>query len=459
MDREERQRREVAKAALGKVSARDLTESMKMIRKYTTPYRELLARSELSGHLREMIVGLTSGLERKSVEPIAVMHGLNRRTLEHFIGGSRWDWDPLMDQLRCEVTQEIGTEDASLVIDGSATPKKGKATVGVARQWCGRLGKQDNCVVGVYAAYVGKDGSAALVAADLFLPKDWAEDMERRAEVYVPPQVTYRTQPEIGVEIVRQMASKLPFTWVLADDEFGRTREFRDTARRLSKSYVVDVPKDTVVRRVRKNTNDRLERKKWQIQKLRRTIPVASWEYFRVRDGEKGPIEVRATMLPVATDRDDRTTVMETFVIIETLDGSERWYCLAHAAPGTPLSEFVRHAGLRHRVEETFEEAKGEVGLDHFETRTWQGWHHHMTLCLMAHWFLLREKRRLGKKSARPYDQHDPPGDWTAVLPAHSGTILQDLELSPRSERGVSTGALPRPRACCTTTAHSAIAS
>jgi len=459
MDAEERKRRDAAKVALGAVSKRDLAESMRMIRKYATPYCELLARTELSQHLREMVVGLTSDLERKSVEPIAVMHGVQRRSLEHFVGGSRWEWDPLMDQLRREVTQEIGVEDGSLVIDGSAVPKKGVATVGVARQWCGRLGKQDNCVVGVYAAYVGKDDSTALVAADLFLPKEWAEDMERRAEVYVPLEVTYRTQPAIGTAIVEQMAAELPFAWVLADDEFGRTRAFRDKVRALSKSYVVDVPKDSIVRRVRQGTTDTLERRQWEVQDLRRRIPVRDWSYFHIRDGEKGPIEARATMLPIATGRDDKTLVKETLVIIETLDGSERWYCLAHGPPGTTLSEFVRRAKLRHRVEETFEECKGEVGLDHFETRTWQGWHHHMLLCLIAFWFLLREKRRLGKKSARPHDQHDPRGDRTALLPAHSRAFRQSPELPPRSQRGVSAVALPGERTCCAATPNSSIAS
>jgi SRSO17 transposase len=248
--------------------------------------------------------------------------------------------------------------------------------------------------------------------------------MERRAGVYVPPDVTYRTQPEIAVDIVRKMAlTILPFTWVLADDEFGRTRAFRDVVKECQKSYILDVPKDTVIRRIRKNTTDTLERKKWQVQDLRRQIPVKSWEYFHVRDGEKNPIEVRATMLPVATERDNKSWVNETLVIIETLDGSERWYCLAHAPEGTPLSEFVRRAGLRHRVEETFEEIKGEVGLDHFETRTWQGWNHHMTLCFVALWFLLREKRRLGKKSTGSHDQHDSSGYRTTVLSGHPQTL------------------------------------
>jgi SRSO17 transposase len=366
---------------------------------YLSPYQQVIGRAELRSHLLTMIAGLTSDLERKSVEPIAVINGLPRYVLQHFVGGSRWAWEPLQDRLRWEVAEEIGVPDGTMVFDGSATPKKGTATVGVARQWCGHLGKQDNCVVGVYAAYVGRDDAAALVAAELFLPREWAQNRKRRADVEIPPEVTYQSQPKIARDMLALLAPKLPFQWVLGDDEFGRTRAFRDDIRALSKNYIVDVPKNTMVRRVRRGTSGTLERRRWEVEKLRRQIPVADWSHFHVRNGEKGPIEVRATMLPVATERSGEPWVHETLVIIETLDGSDRWYCLAHAPPGTPLAELVHRAGLRHRIEETFQEAKGEVGLDHFETRTWQGWHHHMTLCLIAHWFLLREKRRLGKKA------------------------------------------------------------
>ena len=390
-----------ASAAIAEIDAEDLKHSMRMVRRYAEPYRRLMARREMSSHLVEMVTGLTSDLERKSVEPIATLHGLPRHVLHHFVGGSHWEWNPLMELLRTEVSREIGIDDGTLVIDGSATPKKGEATVGVGRQWCGTRGKQDNCVVGVYAAYVGRDDATALVEARLFLPREWTDDPIRRAEVSIPPETKYQTQPQIARSILHDLAGKLPFKWVLGDDEFGRTQAFRDEARNLGLNYVLDVPRDTVVRRFRRGDHA-LSRRHWQVQDLRRRVPVADWSYFRVRDGEKGPIEVRATRLDVATQREGRLWVPETLVIIETLDGADRWYCLAHATGGASLEELVRRAGLRHRIEETFGEAKGEVGLDHFETRTWQGWHHHMTLCIMSHWFLLREKRRLGKKSNDP---------------------------------------------------------
>jgi SRSO17 transposase len=310
-------------------------------------------------------------------------------------------------------------------------------------------------VVGVYGAYVGRDDAAALVGAELFLPREWVQDRERRKQVEVPAEVSYRSQPTIARQMLQRLAPQLPFRWVLGDDEFGRTQAFRDDIRALSKGYVLDVPRNTMVRRVRKGTTGRLERKQWKVEHLRRQIPVADWSHFHVRDGEKGPIEVRATMLPVATRRVGKPWVHETLVIIETLDGAERWYCLAYSPVDVPLSTYVRQAGLRHRIEETFEEAKGEVGLDHFETRTWQGWNHHMALCQLALWFLLREKRRLGKKSTRPDHQHDPPRDRAAPVPRHSRAMRPHPELPPQTKRGDAPGPLSVTRPARTSQARS----
>ncbi len=241
----------LAKAAhLDEVTPADLMETMGRVRGYARPYQEALVRSEQGKHLLEMVEGFTSDLERKSVEPIAVMHGVPRRPLQRFVGENGWSETPLLEQLWSEVSAEIGLPDAALVIDGSGTPKKGTETVGAGRQWCGRLGKTDNCVVGVYGAFVGKNELAALVAAELFLPEAWTKDKARREAAYIPTEVVYRTQPEIGVGIVTDLAAKLPFEWVLADDEFGRVKSFRDTVAALNKSYVVDVPENTVVRRV-----------------------------------------------------------------------------------------------------------------------------------------------------------------------------------------------------------------
>ena len=188
----------------GRVSEADLSASMRRTDSYCNPYQDLLTRREQRENLSQMIGGLVSALERKSVEPIAVMHGVERRNLQHFVGTSQWDDDPLRHRQRWEVAQEIGVADGSLVLDGSGTIKKGTETVAVARQWCGRQGKVDNCVVGIYAAYVGKGNLASIVDSQICLPREWADDPDRRAKVYVPPDIEYRSQTEIALEMNAQ---------------------------------------------------------------------------------------------------------------------------------------------------------------------------------------------------------------------------------------------------------------
>ncbi len=386
-------REDQGEATVGTVSEADLIASMGRIRHYCEPYRDLLVRVEQGDRLVQMIEGLTSGLERKSVEPIAVMHGIERRNLQQFVGTSQWEHDPLREQQRREMAREIGSPDAALVLDGSATPKKGKATVGVARQWCGRHGKVDSCVVGVYAVYVGAGELASIAESQIYLPPAWADDRERRAKVYVPEEVEYRSQPKMALEMTRTLATELPFEWVLGDDEFGRSREVRDGVWALGKSYVFDVPCDTRVRLVG-------HKKLWRVDAMAKSRPIRKWKWLHVRDGEKGPCEVVALALPVMTTRDGAEAVAETLVVIEEPWDGRVSYCLARSRSPASLGQLVRRASQRHRIEEVFEEAKGEVGLDHFEVRAWHGWHHHMTLCQLAHWFLVREKRRLGKEAA-----------------------------------------------------------
>jgi SRSO17 transposase len=433
------------------VTAEDVRASMKMVRAYVRPYQELLGRREQGEHFETMVAGMTSGLERKSVEPIAVMHGVPRQSLQRFVGEDGWGHEPLVERLRAEVAAEIGGNEGSVIVDGSSTPKKGEATVGIARQWCGRLGKVDNCVVGVYATYVGKEDLAALVGAELYLPKEWAEDEERREKAYIPKDVDYQSQQQIAGGLIHELAGKLPFEWVLGDDEFGRARHFRDSIAELGKAYVLDVPENTVVRRV--GARGPMTKKKWTVKELARRRPVSEWAYFKVRDAKKGPKEVRALRVHVATSRKRNQWVQEQLLVIETLDGSERWYCLARPTREVEFAEMVRQAGLRHRIEEVFEEAKGEVGLDHFEVRAWHGWYHHMTLAQIAHWFLVREKRRLGKKSTRHHRQSDPHGDRLASSTTPDAALCgQAHQLPPNAKLPVAVCSISKPWATAPTT-------
>jgi len=372
------------------------------IERYLAPYRELLRVPQQRVHLEHVVMGLTSDLERKNSEPIALMHGLPRRTIQNFIGMAEWDWDPLRAQQRKEVGAEIGCADGTLIVDGSATPKKGKQTVGVARQWCGRLGKVDNCVEGVHAVYVGRDGQAALVESELYLPQQWIDDDVRRDKCHVPSVVQFETQNEIATNIVRRCCAQLPVQWVSADEAFGRDSAFRADVRATGKNYVIEVPKDASVQRLTGPGSEQSQRADKLVEKM---LPHKGLKEIRVRYGEKEEIKVRGFMTAVITRGQDGLPVREHLVYLLDATNEAHFY-LAHLPPKTGLAEVARRATIRHRVEEVFAEAKGEVGMDHFECRAWHGWHHHMTLVQMAHWFLVREQRRLGKKIRGHHGQH-----------------------------------------------------
>jgi SRSO17 transposase len=430
------------KSKPGRVDAGDIIRSVELIHEYVVPYQEALVRSEQREHFTRMVTGLASNLERKSVEPIARMHGLPRRDLQRFVGENGWSHEPLVQQLRKEIAAELGSPEGQVVVDGSGVAKKGTETVGVKRQYLGCSGKVDNGVMGVYAVYVGRSEQTAIAGAELYLPKEWCDDPGRREKAYVPKKVTYRSQPEIARDLLVELAGEMPFGWVGGDDEFGRVQMLRDQVRTLGKNYVFDVPCDTRVRTV--DSHGRMRDTTWRIDRLIRQRRGSEWEYFYARHAEKGPIKVRALKLRVVTHRTSDEWVEEVLLVVEEVWGEGRWTYLGHAPEATPLTEWVRRAMARHRIEEAFAEAKGEVGFDHYEVRSWHGWYHHMTLGQIAHWFLVRERRRLGKKSAGPNREHDPRRHRSAADASPQPTPVSSRDqLPPSTERGSPPWSLP----------------
>lgn len=396
------------------VSRAQVEASVKHIKEYVKPYQELFSRREQGEHFNTMVQGLSSDLERKSVEPIAVYFGQERRPLQGFVGISAWEDAPLREQELKEVDEALGVDDGELIVDGSGVPKKGDATVGVARQWCGHLGKVDNCVIGVHAVYVGKDEQAVLVGSELYLPKKWLANKDNRERTHVPPEVTYRTQPEIALAIVQELAPSLRFQWVLGDDEFGRSQAMRDGVRALERHSCFDVPCNTMIRRMRSGGTTILVEQR--AEAVADALPSSRWHQLKVADGEKGPMVWRAAMQVVFTRGADGSLRRERLLVMERPDGTERRYCLCHTPENITLVQLARHALHRHLVEEVLEECKGELGMDHFEVRAYHGWHHHMTLVQIAHWFLVREQRYLGRKNS--------PGITVAMIRAIIGKLL-----------------------------------
>jgi SRSO17 transposase len=304
-----------------------------------------------------------------------------------------------MAELRCDVAQAIGDPDGVLSADGSGFAKKGTASCGVARQWCNRLGKVDNCQIGVFVSYAGK-GSHTLVDRCLFLPKDWAADPARRRKTHVPKAVAFRETWRIALDLLDRSRFVLPHAWIAGDDEFGRVSEFRAALRLRHERYVLDVPANTLVREIAKRrdgTRPLFERvEHWAARQ-----PAWRWKTLTIRAGEKGPLKVRALKRRVQTkDEGGRVGPSETLVVIRTL-GREpvSWYTLSNAPRRTRLARIAEAHGERHWMEQSLQEGKGEVGLAQYEVRGWVGWHHHMTLALLALWFVTLQRRRMGKKN------------------------------------------------------------
>src|SRR5512147_1140130 len=370
---------------------------------YLQRYLPKFYRVEQRRNATLVIRGLLSGLERKTCEPIAIQAGLPRKPVQTFVGAGKWDDEAVMAELRAHVRQELAEPDGVIVLDPSAFPKKGTESCGVARQWCGRLGKVENCQVGVFLAYAAPAGYAPLDRR-LYLPEDWAGDEGCREKCRVPPGIKFQEKWQIALDLLDRSLPGLPHGWITGDDEFGRPADFRAALRLRAERYVLDVPCNTTVRDLERR---RPPRKKAGVGRKREvpfvradrwaaSQPASRWERVRVRGGEKGPRVVDAMTARVQAKQDGRIGPEERLVVIRPVGESRIDYALTNAGPGVPLAELVRVQRQRHRIEQVFEAGNGEAGLDHYEVRSWVGWHHHMTLSLVALWFLCWERHRIG---------------------------------------------------------------
>jgi SRSO17 transposase len=392
------------------VDPRLLRGLLPRLERFLDPFVALLQRSEQGQHACHYVAGLLSELEYKNVESIAYLHDQPREPLQQFIGQSPWDHGPWLTELARQVGQQLGSPDGVLVFDPSAFPKKGPASVGVQRQWCGRLGKIDNCQVGIYLAYVGR-AEHALVDVRLYLPREWARDRKRRQAAGVPRTVRFRTRHELALQMLDERAPLLPHAWVSGDDEMGRCTWFRQELRSRGECYLLAVPSNTAVRDLtaadppyggqgRRPSVPFLRADRWCA-----AVPEAAWQTLEVRAGEKGPVTVQAVRTLVQARTEGRVSnVAEILVVFREAQGDGTWkhdYLLSNAPLGTPLSEYARVFKAQHRVEECLQRAKGEAGLADYEVRTWRGWYHHQALALTATWFLTAEVRRGKKMDAR----------------------------------------------------------
>jgi SRSO17 transposase len=374
------------------------------LRDFIQPFAASLEHAAQRDHLEEYVTGLVSNVKRKNIESIAYLHEHDRQPLQKFIGQNPWEWQPMIDELAKQIAEGLGEADGVLVFDPSGVLKQGKASVGVARQWCGRAGKVDNCQVGIYMGYVTRK-EHALVDSRLYLPEEWTKDRKRCQRAGIPKEIRFRTRHELVLEMLRQHRAVLPHRWVTGDDEMGRNSHFREQLRTLDEQYLLAVPSNTLVRDLdaaAPPSQGSGRPPKVPFQRAENWMKTAkNWTSIEVRAGEKGPLVVEVVKARMQTKIGRRNGPEETLVVFRERQGDGTFkhdYCLSNAPFDTPLSEFARVLAAEHRIEECLRRAKGEAGLAQYQVRAWKGWHHHQTLTLLATWFLTQEKRR-GEKS------------------------------------------------------------
>lgn len=348
-------------------------------------------------HLQSYVAGQLSNLGRKSVEPIALRMGVAPRTLQQFLAGHRWDEAAVVECLQQRVATRHAHPQAIGLIDETSFPKKGEKSPGVQRQHCGSTGKVDNCVVSVHLGYVAGDFHA-LLDGDVYLPEGWISNPERCEEAGVPPETVYRTKPQIAIDqLTAAVGRGVSFTWLCADELYGRSHEFRLAVADFGIHYVVEVPCNLTGWLASRGTHTDARRLD---QLWHRGGPA--WETWRVKETEKGPAvwEVRAVrFLP----REERVAGDEQWLIIarHALDHDQVKYFLCNAGPEATLGVMLRVAFFRWHIERLFRESKTETGLDHYEGRKYRGWKRHLTLTSLSILFLSEQRERM--RAAHPF--------------------------------------------------------
>lgn len=386
-------------------------------------FAPLFGKEQAQDHAYTYVKGLMVCPERKSIEPIALNVGDGQvSALQKFINIAPWDHADVQAEIQSVFADELVPTAATSpigvvgIVDESGFAKKGDHSAGVARQYNGRLGKEDNCQVGVFLVGV-TPGGAAMLDHQLYLPESWCEETracrDRRAKVHIPEAVAFQTKPQIAAGLIRQTVALdvARLDWITADEEYGRNGGFLDEMERLELRYVVEVPVNTTVW-----TEDPAScvpayggRGRVPTRPSRESVaPVAavasgldgeSWRTLRVREGAKGPLAFEFAAVRIWVVRHGAAGGPAWLLVRRSLEPTpEVKYYISNADASTPLGVLAEVACTRHGVEDYFEDGKSYLGMAQYETRSYVGWHHHMSLMAMAHLFITLTRRRLGKK-------------------------------------------------------------
>jgi SRSO17 transposase len=402
----------------------DVEGFMEELWEFQSTFHDCFARSEPRGHFFDYMVGQFSKLERKSIEPMALqVEGGTIRGLQRFISDVRWDEEQMRWNYHQLVADEMGDPDGVLMFDETGFVKKGKDSVGVARQYCGTLGKVEHCQVGLFAGYASRHGYA-LVDKRLFLPEVWWTDAyaARRTRCNVPADLTFQSKPQLAAAMLEAIAHEglLPFKYIVADCLYGNSPTFLDAVDAcVGITAFVAIPSETRCWLQRPRTEDKRYKYKGEarakcvvvdpdsaprmVATVAACLPASNWYRRKVSEGTKGPIEYAFARQRVTLCKEGLPERTVWLVIRRTLGAEPSYaYYISNAPASTPLRTFVWLSGLRWAVEQCFEEGKTELGMDHYEVRKYAGWHHHMLTTMLAHFFLWHLKLRLGEKSPSP---------------------------------------------------------
>ncbi len=405
---------------------------------------------------------LTADVPRKNVEAMVLRlfgagpdAGRRVRALQQFIGESPWDDTAILAKHQNLVDESLGEDDGVFIIDGSDFPKQGKHSVGVARQWCGATGKKDNCQAGVFLGYASRKGYTFLDRR-LYLPESWFGDdhRERRLACRIPEGTQFRTKHELAAELIEQtmQARRVRGRWVACDEGYGDDPKTLDRWDKTGLWYLAEVPKATMVwplveadgqtprarpeswvppqkpsGKGRVPTKEELHPDsptKVRLDEWAERIPGPTRRRYRMLEGAKGPLVADFVAFRALAVRDKlpgpEVWVLLRYKVIGPDDQPKVKFYLSNAPADTPLEELVRVCGMRWPIESSFEEGKGELGMGEYELRFWAGWHHHMTLVILAHHFLARLQRRLSQREGGAKAGGQAPGNSSASGPDRS---------------------------------------
>jgi SRSO17 transposase len=393
----------------------DVEQFIAELEEYGALFRAAFRRREQWERGQIYLSGLLGDTQRKNVERMALEMGENVRNLQHFIGQSPWEKEPSVKIHQGLIAETLGEEDGVGLIDESGVVKQGEGSVGVASQYCGSVGKVANSQVGVHLGYVSRKGFT-LLDSQLFMPEEWFDEdhSERRKACGVAEDLSFQTKPEIGLKLLqsamernKNLAQPLQFRWLAADALYGDAPVFRDGVAELDLWYFTEIRTTIQVwierpevyvptwkgrgRRPKRLRLRHPEQKATTVQEVATQIPADGWSRATIKEGSKGPIVCDFAFLRIFESRDSLPGTEVWLIIRRNVDDpTELKFYFSNAPTDISLLELVRVCGMRWPVEIIFKEGKGEIGFDHYETRSWLGWHHHMLLVSLAHHFLVR---------------------------------------------------------------------